>query len=1373
MAPPPPGASAPPAAPGVRRPQSFIPLHLLRRLALDPAPISAPRGHAIQGAAIFADISGFTRLVERLAAEGAPGLERLSGIINAYFGRLLDVLAAHGGDVFNFAGDAVLALILADAADDVPETARRAARCGLALQEALRELEPAPGLKLALKVSVGAGQVTCAEIGGVLGRWDFVVAGPMLHEIGASNARARPGDVIVSPGAWPAVRERFAGEPIDGGHVRLTDLVGRDAAPPVPLPPAPEPGAVPDAAIYPFLPGTVRTRLALGHRGWLAEMRRVTVLFVNLRGLDFRAPLLAAHETMRAVQEALYRLEGSVQRLAVDDKGATLVAALGLPPLAHEDDALRGAKAALAIQEVLTARGQPHSVGVTTGRAFCGSVGTERRCEYTMVGDVMNLASRLMMAAGSGILCDAPTREAAAHQVDFEELPPLALKGKAQPVPVFRPRGLVQAAAAREPEAGPAAAFVGRATERLALRARLQEFLAGEPGGVALIEGEAGIGKSTLLRELRREAQESGGRALVGRADSIERATAYRAWRGVFSGLLGLDGVADPAGRRAAVLRRRETDPARLRAAPLLDAVLGLDLPESDFTRPMTGEVRAANTHALLMGLLSESARAQRLVVFLEDAHWLDSASWALVRLVAREVEHVLLVVTTRPLRGQAPPDLARTLEAPRALKLRLESLAAEEALALLKLRLGVEHVDPAVVELVCGRAQGVPFFIEELAFALRERGAISVVQDRCLMTPGTDPKSLDLPDNVQAVVTQRIDRLPPGAQLSIKVASVVGRTFTRDILRDVHPIEGDRDHIDEHVRLMARAELLREGALEGEAAHAFKHVITQEVAYGLMLIAQRQPLHRAVAEWHERRAAADLEPIYPLLAHHYAEAGDDAKAVRYLDRAGEAAMREFASEEAISFFARAGAIAGRVPGLAGLPDRARWENQLGEACYALSDFGKCREHLRRALDLAGVPSPRSLGRFVFSLFAQMAKQALHLLFPARFLDRGGEAERPLLLQAARANERICQVYYMDEAKVESMETAIRALNLSERAGPSAELARSYANVALTASLIPIYPLSERYARRALEAGEAIGDPRSLAYILEVTAIYFHQTAGFARCRKAVGRAIEIAEGLGDRRRLDETVFLLALTEACQGALEKAAQAFEDLYASARRRGTLQPQAWGGWGRIEALLARGRPEGAVADVEAVLRESDRRPGALPKADQIGAHAALALAYLRAGERDRAFSALERAAELLRRSRTVSMYLRNGFAAMAEVAIDAWEAGERGGAAREIAKLAVGALRGFSRVYAIGRPQTWLWRGAYAWAAGRRGRARRWLARGLAEAERLGMPHAGAIARLEIGRRLPAGPERRGHLDAARRGFRELGAPRDAERVPAE
>jgi hypothetical protein len=356
------------------------------------------------------------------------------------------------------------------------------------------------------------------------------------------------------------------------------------------------------------------------------------------------------------------------------------VAALGLPPLAHEDDAARGVQAALAMRQALAELGLGCAIVVASGRAFCGEIGSRQRREYTMIGDVVNLAARLMQAAAtaddrppttadtrssvvggrSSILCDEATAQAAQSRMAFEPLDPIAVKGKAEPIAIYRPlrTATIQS---KNQNAKSQVALVGRAAEQAALAEQLQALLRAGQGGVALIESEAGMGKTRLIEATCDLAAELGIMVLLGAGDPMEQATPYFAWRDIFSQLLDLGALETPAAQRRRVLDLLANDPDLLPLAPLLGAVLPLDLPETPATAQLGARARAEATRDLLLRLLQRNPDARRgaagrapTLVVLEDAHWLDSASWALAQAAGQRVRGLLLMLGLRPLAGAA-----------------------------------------------------------------------------------------------------------------------------------------------------------------------------------------------------------------------------------------------------------------------------------------------------------------------------------------------------------------------------------------------------------------------------------------------------------------------------------------------------------------------------------------------------------------------------------------------------------------------------------------------------------------------------------------------------------------------------------------------
>lgn len=1332
----------------------FVPSFILRRLAAQQDPAASPFSAGSHAAVLFADISGFTTLTERLAGRGPDGVEELTQVLNAYFGRLICLITAHGGDVVKFAGDALLAFWPVEMESQLEAVTHHAALCALRMQEAQQTQVTPLGHRLSLRVGIDAGKIALVSVGGIFKRWEWVAVGPPVIAATRASAQVPPGSVGVAAAAWKVLQSTCQGTALSTECTRL-ESVQTPGMPTALCPPAVGCALVP--ALLAYTPAAIHVRLAARQGGWLAEMRNLTVLFINLPELHHGTPLARSQETMQALQTELYHFEGSVNKLSVDDKGVTLVAAFGLPPLAHEDDELRGALAGLAVHTRLTRLGWRASVGVTSGRVFCGTIGGEQRCEYTIIGDVVNLSARLMQAAAGSILCDAVTLKAAQSKIAWEALPPIRVKGKAEPVPVFRPLGPSQ------PAAGPQAAqdMVGRAAERERLEQLLHRLNEDQTGGVVLIEGEAGIGKSTLVANLLRRAQELNLPAWLGAAVAVERATPYFVWRSIFRRLFHLDASASADEQRRQVLTRFAFDPDLPALAPLLDVVLGLDFPATPETAHMLGEVRLSNTDALLIRLLVRQTAVAPLLLVLEDCHWLDSASWALARHVVQRVPNLLLVLAMRPLSESLPRDYVQLAAALCTERLPLGQLAQEEIQALVQRRLGVAELPEPVAVFLRARAQGNPFFAEELAYALRDSGTIQIRDGQCRIAAGLDLESLPFPNNVQGVVTSRIDGLAPQPQLVLKVASVIGRTFSQRLLHDVCPIEEDREHLTQYLDVLIRHSLTTQDSRGADPTYRFKHVITQEVAYQMMPPAQRKKLHQSVAEWYEGHYPSDLSPLYPLLARHWSNTDQAARAVAYLEKSGDNAMREFAHEEAVIFFSQALDLEKQSGEPITAFRRGCWERKLGEAFYSLGDLGKSLLHFQTALDLLGYPLPRTRLGFALSAAWQFARQWMHRLLPRWFVGRRRHLADQRL-EAARAYERLVEIHYINNEKLPTLHRAFKALNLSETVGECPELARNYAHAAIFNGILMLHGVARAHARRAQEMAEKVNQPACTAYVNLIRAMYWVTIGEWETGEEDLVKAIAIAERTGEKRRWYEAMFTLAKLLSRKGDYRRSARLCSELHQSATRHGVPHVQVWGLSWQLWCLLALEPDSPELGSLEKALASCLSSHPTLPLGDQILGYGLLSLTRWRRGDTELALEAAAPAERIISQSNQVAHYLLAPYAGLAEVYTGAWAAGVRG--MRQRTRTVCKILGQFSLMYPVGRPEMWLAHGCYQWLRGRSWRARRAWRKSVAAARKYRMPCEEARAHLALAGHLPqTDPERVQHQNRARELFAQMGA----------
>lgn len=1372
---------------------SYIPHLVTRAVATNPTPLTTPTGERFPAAMLFADISGFTRLSERLTRRGPEGVEDLSNLLNAYFGQLIDIVLDHKGDIVEFTGDGIIALWTAHDGETLATAVLRACVCGLAIQQGMAFYAQAENLNLALRICIGAGEVLFASVGGILGRWELLVAGNLiLQQVSTTVKWTEPGEVVLSSEAWDLVHSRCNGQLLAAGGARLEQVNAVLPPPPFQPPVILKPQMI--APMRGYLPGAILDRLEAGLSDWLAELRCVTALFVHVGELDYDEPdaLEQAHIVMRSLQSALYRYEGSVNQFIVDDKGTIFVAALGLPPLTHEDDAVRGVQAALAMHEQLHLMGMQCAIGVATGWVFCGARGNVRRRDYAMIGDTMNLAARLMQVAaennGNGmvaVLCDPATYEATRNRLAFEVLPPVKIKGKSSPVALYRPLGREVTTVRRR------TAIVGRSAERALLFERLGLLQHSQDAGVVIIEGETGLGKSRLINDLLQQAEMLHISSLVGIGDAIERSTSYHAWRPIFAQLFQLDTLPDDQlVRRMHILERLRINPELQRLAPLINAVLPLDIPENEITEQMAGQVRADNTRRLLIRVLQMVVSLSPTVIVLDEAHWLDSVSWALLLDVARRVSPILLIIATRPLNEAVSGEYSQLLRRLDTRHIVLERLSSEQTLQLVCQNLGVASLPDQVARLILEKSEGNPLFSEELVYALRDTGVLTINNGECHLSPDAgDLRSLSFPASLQGIVISRIDRLIPSQQLVLKVASVIGHIFALRTLQAVHPIEEDRPLLPDYLQSLDRLNITALQASEPYLTYIFKHIIIHEVVYNLLLFSQRRELHRAVAEWYEQTYADDLHPYYPLLAHHWQKAEVLPRAVDYLERAGEQALRDYANQEAVNFFqqaldlvakppderhepARTGeqaAIALASPGASQLR-RARWERQLGEAYLGLGQLAESRQHLERAVALLQRPVPTQRRKLTATTLRQAIRQTLHRVLTSLFREKSS-AERAAILETARAYDSLLVIYYFANETLPSIYTSLLTLNLAERAGPSPELARAYANMCIATGSLALHPLAETYRRQAMATAEQIGELATQGYVLNIIGLYLVGVGNWPEARVTLEQGVDICERLGDRRRWGATWTLLAQIAYYEGDFVRSSEMFAELYSVARRSGDVLQQAWAQGGQGQSALRMGWLGEACTFLEqanVALAENAELPS------QISNYGLLAMGRLRQGDQQRALQAARSAARLLSDIPVpTAYYLIEGYAGFAETYLSLWEASggqvNRRAALAQQARQACDALAHFARTFPIGRPRSLLCRGWYTWLDNKPAQALAIWRSGLAAAERMQMPYEQGLAHGEIGRHA-TGYQRHYHLKCAHQIFTRLGAAEDIARI---
>jgi class 3 adenylate cyclase/tetratricopeptide (TPR) repeat protein len=905
-----------------------------------------------EGTVLFADIGGFTPLSEMLAETLGPqqGAEAVAGCVQRIFDALADAVHRHHGSIITFAGDAITCWF-----DD--RHADHAIAAAFEMQAAMETvgLATVPGVEvpqLGLKVALAFGEARRVAVGDPGEQLFDVLAGEPVDLSGDGEKRCRPGEVILDRASADSLAKVITtGEERDG-FVCVTGLTVDVEADP--WPEIPE-GRLADDAVRSWIVPAIRERLGAGPGHLLAEFRPVVTMFVSFEADDTGAPG-QFDAVVRRVQTVVQQRGGSIGTVSVGDKGSYLLAVFGAP-VAHGDDVRRAVTAA---QQIRDDWGAAVRIGLHEGRVFAGLYPGRIRSAYTVVGDSVNLAARLMTAAAPGqILMTASVGESLDRRFSISALEPITVKGRAAPVPVCLLVGTTSDASLTEPRH--ALPIVGRNRELSAIDDAIDDAKEGR-GGVLAFVGDPGLGKSRLMTTAILRADDEGFAVFVGECQPESVGTAYLPWQQIWNAMLGLphDG-SDDERRHAlgAVLSNAAPEAAPL--APLLSAVLGLPMDDTDATRDMPAPVRKQVLEQVLAGMLRGRSGAGPVCIVLDDVHWIDALSRDLLTTLAGSISDVpvLVVLAYRPEEVTAPLDISRERE------FMLDELDEEGASELATMLLGQtsdEPVDPSAVAAVTARAGGNPFFIEELAREIRDRGG----------------KTSELPTSLEHLILERLDRLPAAQQHTAKVASIVGRRFETKWLTGAFADTLDAELVPSDLDGLGSSGLIVTDTPLPEEAHLFRHALVRDVAYETLGFAVRASLHEQLARYLEQTAAT---PPLELLAYHYARSANTAKEAEYRRLAAEVAIRNGAYADALEHVQRASEIvAGQEDGPDKLEQELELALMLGSILLVTDGQGSARakevyDHAR-ALSRELPPGP-AVGRAVFGLWTYYLFQGL------------------------------------------------------------------------------------------------------------------------------------------------------------------------------------------------------------------------------------------------------------------------------------------------------------------------------------------------------------------------------------------------------------
>lgn len=981
------------------------------------------------------------------------------------------------------------------------------------------------------------------------------------------------------------------------------------------------------------------------------ELRLLTILFADLSGFTAMSAKLDPEEVREAVNISFGHLnkpiaaeEGTILKYEGD-----LVMAVFGHPAAHEDDPERAVRAALgmfgcmdAVNRDLAAHLRIEGrvglhIGINSGTVVVGEIGSVEKREYTVMGEAVNLASRLKDAAQTGdILVSEPVFRATRYLFEYRPRPKITAKGFDRPIAVFQPVKLREKPEPKRGIAGLSSPMVGRDRELAAMLEDVRTLARGR-GGATFVVGEAGLGKSRLLSELKGsiEAQGLAVTVLEGRCLSYGQNVPY--WP-VLQALEGVLGVGDRDDQERVlekiVGRCRELMAGTwMEAAPYLANLFSLKLPEEMAEKVVHLDAKAlkARTHlGLRKFLLSLSERSPVLLV-VDDYHWADEATAEFLQeLLTPPAPPLRLLALSRPERdagGQQSRERFQALLGLNYKEIILTPLDQESGTSLAFNLLDVPGIGQGFKDMLLAKSGGNPFYLEEIIRSLIDSGALAYSHGVWRLT--TEVSTLAVPDTVQSVIAARLDRLERDLREILQTASVLGRSFHVRLLEALSGL--DDMMLTLYLATLEEFDFISETRRDPETEYSFRHPLSQEVAYQALLKKRRRELHRLAGRAVERTYSERLDDFAEILAHHYSNSDDEAKAVEWLGRAGRKAKERFANQEAISFFkslaetlkwmperegelCRACSMLGELHALvAELDESGSWYRRMeqhaaGDAALRAqarrmqADAAQKQGRFDEALDILKASEEELPSRSEGELLEQaeiriLRSWILRIKGDTAAAVREGEAGLRILeadlagcgkgenlLPVARARIKVLNslggIYYVQGEFDRAIRLFQASVDICQDVGEKRALGAAQCNLGIMYYSKGDYPRALDYYKKFMENAGRIGDRTALAAAYGNMAIVHQEQGQYDLALDLYQKSLDINQEAGDRMAVSMNFGNMGLVYKARGDLARAAELFTAYRDTAREIGFKQGVGIAGLNLANITHMEGRPDQA-------------------------------------------------------------------------------------------------------------------------------------------------------------------------------------------------
>lgn len=888
-----------------------------------------------------------------------------------------------------------------------------------------------------------------------------------------------------------------------------------------------------------------KLRDARANRTMQGERRVVTILLCDVKGSTAMAEQLDPEDWAEIMNEAfgylikpVYRYEGTLARLM----GDAILAFFGAP-IAHEDDPQRAILAGLDIvndiqpfcEEIRAEYNLDFNVrvGINTGPVVVGEMGSDLAVEYTAMGDAANLAARMEATAQPGtVQISESTYKLVEPVFDLEHLGAIEVKGKSDPVETYRVLGRKAAPGKLRGIEGLEAPLIGRDDEFEEMRQALTELRQGR-GGIVNLIGEAGLGKSRLIEELKADwDDEPPDNSLwtSSRGISYDSENPYGVFQRLIRKMSDVEEndspviVREKVGRYVEAMPEESRDSSR-RALELFMAVNeDTDLPAPD------AETIKRDIFAFSLYSWRKAAEAGPRIVVFDDLHWADSASIDLLLHLLQLVDEVpiLFICGFRPYRktpGWRVKTTAETDYPHRYTEILLKPLSEDNSQELVQSLLAISDLPQSLRDLILQKAEGNPFFVEEVVRTLIDQEVVVRDEDGKRWLSAKEIEGIFIPDNLQALLTARIDRLSSEVRSTLQYASVIGRSFYFRVLQLISELESD---LDVHLNTLQRVELIREASREPEMEYVFRHELTRDAAYKTILRRQRKKFHLEVGGAIEILFPERMEEFAPRLAYHFDQGRNKEKAQKYYTMAGDSAAKLYANTEAVRHYTRALELAQSID--ASEEELIYLYTSRGRVLEVSALYDEALENYQELESLAKEKGDRKL-----ELAALIPQATIYSIPTAKMHGKKGQSFSERALNLARELQDP-----LSEAKA-----LWNLMLLSYFHGESAEKAL-------------------KYGEDSLEIARKHNFREQMAYTLHDLTRAYAMTGNFERAREVQDEAREIWRELGNQPMLADNLTNSGYLHFEFGIYEKAREYAEEGMSISRSIGNLWGQAYSG-----------------------------------------------------------------------------------------------------------------------------------------------------------------------------------------------------------------